>query len=141
MSGRYGFSSGFPSGKSSGWNGRLKACPPPLGGRPSASHSIPLTFPQEIPRKTHTFPPLVNKNIPFTVRLFIVCLVTEGPPLIVVPHTMGPYTVGRLIVYPLSVGPSPLGQFILGPSPSIRTLIQPIVLCSAGILAPSFLFL
>ena len=35
-----------------------------LGGRPSACHSIPPTFPQEIPRKTHTFPPLVNKNIP-----------------------------------------------------------------------------
>ena len=34
-----------------------------LGERPLACHSIPPTFPQEIPRKTHTFPPLVNKNI------------------------------------------------------------------------------
>ena len=32
------------------------------GGRPSACHSIPTTFPREIPRKTHTFLTLVNKN-------------------------------------------------------------------------------
>ena len=37
------------------------------GGRPSACHSIPPTFPQEIPRKTHTFPPLVNKNITYSL--------------------------------------------------------------------------
>ena len=28
-----------------------------------ACHSIPLSLPEEIPQKTHTFPPLVNKNI------------------------------------------------------------------------------
>ena len=28
MEGRYGFSEGFPEGKSEGWNGRPKACPP-----------------------------------------------------------------------------------------------------------------
>ena len=147
MEGRYGFSEGFPEGKSEGWNGRPMACHPRPGGvqafgmsfhpdyfyggkswgkpipswhwliritfhialewyefyacslgsmheihiismlykmlflstnvrkappllpwgRPSAYHSIPLTFPQEIPRKTHTFPPLVNKNIPFSI--------------------------------------------------------------------------
>ena len=32
------------------------------GGKPLACHSIPTTFPREIPRKTHTFPTLVNKN-------------------------------------------------------------------------------
>ena len=32
------------------------------GGRPEACYSIPTTFPREIPRKTHTFPTLVNKN-------------------------------------------------------------------------------
>ena len=32
------------------------------GGRPWACHSIPMTFTREIPRKTHTFPTLVNKN-------------------------------------------------------------------------------
>ena len=63
MEGRYGFSEGFPEGKSEGWNGRPKACPPAGGGdRPSACHSIITTFPREIPRKTHTFPTLVNKN-------------------------------------------------------------------------------
>ena len=38
--------------------------PAPLGGggRPLACHSIPTTFPREIPRKTHTFPTLVDKN-------------------------------------------------------------------------------
>ena len=65
MEGRYGFSEGFPEGKSEGWNGRPKACPPIGGrgrGRSKACHSIKTTFPREIPRKTHTFPTLVNKN-------------------------------------------------------------------------------
>ena len=64
MSGRYGFSSGFPSGKSLGWNG---ATPHAFGMGPWP-HSIPQTFLREIPRKTHTFPPLVNKNIPLYLR-------------------------------------------------------------------------
>ena len=38
--------------------------PLPPECRPSACDSIPPTFPQEILWKTHTFPPLVNKNIP-----------------------------------------------------------------------------
>ena len=33
MEGRYGFSEGFPEGKSEGWNGRPKACPPGGGGK------------------------------------------------------------------------------------------------------------
>ena len=32
MEGRYGFSEGFPEGKSEGWNGTPKACPPEGGG-------------------------------------------------------------------------------------------------------------
>ena len=55
-----------------GMEWQAEGLPPslPPGGRPSACHSIPPTFPQEIPRKTHTFPPLVNKNIPFYFAMF-----------------------------------------------------------------------
>ena len=65
MSGMYGFSLGFPLGKSSGWK-----------GRPSACHSIPTTFLREIPRKTHTFLTLVNKNI-ILYRIGVTCFGME----------------------------------------------------------------
>ena len=59
---------GISLGKVIGMEWQAEGLPPlPLWGRSSGCHSIPLTFPQEIPRKTHTFPPLVNKNIPFSL--------------------------------------------------------------------------
>ena len=62
-----GFPRDFPRESCRDRMAGLRPAPPP-GGRPSACHSIPPTFPQEIPRKTHTFPPLVNKNIPVFVQ-------------------------------------------------------------------------
>ena len=58
MEGRCGFSKGFPEGKSEGWNGARDPCRR-HGAKP---HSIQRTFPREIPRKTHTFLTLANKN-------------------------------------------------------------------------------
>ena len=47
MEGRYGFSKGFPEGKSEGWNGRPKACPLVGGG---GRQAFGLTFhPDDFP--------------------------------------------------------------------------------------------
>merc|ERR1712105_317542 len=50
-----------------------------MAARRPACHSIPTTFPVEVPRKTHTFPTLVNKN-----NILYSIGVTKYPPVAVV---------------------------------------------------------
>ena len=58
----------------------------PPRGQGLGSYSIPPTFPQEIPQKTHTFPLLVNMNIAVCISpyLYVPCVGSSN--LVFVPN-------------------------------------------------------